>query len=95
VILKFSSEVIFWHGPSPFFFAVIPENECSLIKSVASNLTYGWGCIPAKVKIGASNWKTSLMPKDGKYLLPIKKMIHEEENIDIGSVIKIELDLNL
>ncbi len=95
MILKFISGIIFWHGPSPFYFAVIPENECKLIKSVSSNLSYGWGCIPAKVKIGASYWKTSLMPKDGKYLLPIKKLIYEKEKIDIGSFIKIELDLNL
>ena len=90
--MNVDAEVVFWRGPAPFLFAPIPEEDSAAIKSAAADLSYGWGCIPVWVRIGESRWKTSLMPKDGRYLIPIKAKIQAEQNINVGSVIKAELD---
>ena len=34
--------------------------------------TYGWGVIPVVARIGDVEFETSLFPKDGGYLLPLK-----------------------
>ena len=38
-------------------------------------MTYGWGMIPVQARIGATAWTTSLFPKDGSYLVPIKTRV--------------------
>ena len=42
-------------------------------------MTYGWGVIPVHVQIGKTEWKTSLFPKDGLYIVPIKASVREAE----------------
>ena len=90
--MKVTAEVVFWRGPAPFLFAPIPEEDSTAIRSVAAELSYGWGCIPVRVRIGDSEWETSLMPKDGGYLIPIKAKIQTEQNIDVGTRIEAEVD---
>ena len=88
----FNSDVIFWHGPAPFIFGAIPLDESKTIKMLSSELSYGWGCIPVIVKIGITEWKTSLFPKDDQYLIPIKIAVQKAERIRVGDVIKVSLD---
>ena len=47
-------------------------------------LTYGWGVIPARVVVGDTEWTTSLFPKDGRYLVPLKDRIRKAEGIELG-----------
>jgi len=35
-------------------------------------VTYGWGMIPVEVRIGGTHWPTSLWPKDGGYVGPLR-----------------------
>ena len=37
-------------------------------------MTYGWGMIPVSARIGKTAWKTSLFPKDGLYIAPLRLM---------------------
>ena len=92
MVIAFRSKIIFWHGPSPFIFAQTPIKESELIRKIARDISYGWGCIPVYVKIAKTEWKTSLIPKEGKYLVPIKKIIQEKENVEVGKIINIELN---
>jgi hypothetical protein len=43
------------------------------------------------VRIGATTYYTSLFPKDGGYLLPIKAAIRKAERIELGDVVSISL----
>jgi len=88
---EFESIVIFWHGPSPYYFAAVPSEINDTIKELSHELSYGWGCIPVNVQIGNTKWKTSLMPKNGIYLVPIKLIIQKELNISINSIVNINL----
>ena len=36
--------------------------------------------IPASVRIGKTEWTTSLFPKDGRYIVPIKASVRKAEN---------------
>ena len=90
---KFSGEVIYWRGPSPFHFVAVPESAAKKIKAEAARLTYGWGVIPATVKIGKTEFTTSLFPKNGGYLIPIKNVVRLPENIEVGDAVSIALKL--
>ncbi len=54
-------------------------------------MTYGWGMIPVRVRIGKTEWKTSLWPKDGHYIVPIKAHVREAERVDEGDEARLNL----
>ena len=90
---KFSGEVIYWRGPAPFHFVAVSEPQASKIKAEAARLTYGWGVIPVTAKVGKVEFTTSLFPKNGGYLVPIKNIVRIPENIEVGDTITITLKL--
>lgn len=92
--IKFSGKIIFWKGPSPFFFVPVPKKQSQEIKSVSALVTYGWGVIPVTVKIGKTEFTTSLFPKDGLYLVPLKVIVRKKEKLEEGQTIKLSLNLN-
>ena len=71
--IEFKGKIWFWKGPAPWFFVTVPEKQSRDLKAISGIVTYGWGVIPVHVRIGDTEWKTSLFPKDGRYLVPIKK----------------------
>lgn len=89
--LEFSGEVWFWRGPSPFHFVTVPEDECAVLRAAAALVTYGWGMIPVAARIGGTAWTTSLFPKDGGYLVPLKDRVRKAEEIDLGDTVTIRL----
>ena len=70
--LEFGGEIIYWRGPSPYHYVPVPPEESAAIKAVSSQVSYGWGVIPVLARIDDTEWETSLFPKDGRYLVPIK-----------------------
>jgi hypothetical protein len=95
VDLKFSGEVWFWKGPSPFHYVTVPEHQSADIKTVSTGVTYGWGMIPVMASIGETEWTTSLFPKDDGYVLPLKDVVRTAEAINIGDVIDVTLSIKL
>ena len=53
--------------------------------------TYGWGVIPVRVRIGGSDWETSLFPKDGRYLVPVKDAVRKSERLVVGDAVTVQL----
>jgi hypothetical protein len=93
--ISFKSEIIEWRGPAPYLFAPIPLKESMQIKDVAKEVTYGWGVIPVEVQIGATKMNTSLFPKDGAYLLPIKVAMQRAEDLKLGDAISAKILIDL
>ena len=91
--LEFTGEIFFWKGPAPWFFVAVPELESSDIKAISSFVTYGWGVIPVTVRIGKTEWKTSLFPKEDLYLVPLKVSVRKAEKIEEGDMVTIQLDI--
>jgi hypothetical protein len=92
--IKFTNEVIYWRGPAPFFFVRVPEKQSAIIFQFANQITYGWGVLPVDAKIKGTEFYTALFPKDGGYLLPLKKIIREELKVDIGDKLAVELNFS-
>ncbi len=93
MVLEFSNEAIYWRGPAPFIFVPVPADLSYEIKAISANVTYGWGVIPVTVRIGGSEFTTSLFPKDGIYLVPVKAAIQKAEGVDVGQAVTIHLEL--
>lgn len=89
--LSFSGPIWFWRGPAPFHFVTVPEPEAAALRSVAAAVTYGWGMIPVRVRIGDTETTTSLWPKNGGYIVPIKKKLQDAEELDVDDVVAITL----
>lgn len=93
--IEFNGKIWYWRGPSPFFFVTIPEEQSRDIKAVSGLVTYGWGVIPVRVWIGKTEFKTSLFPKDGRYIVPIKASVRKAEDLDEGDNVTIKLEVGL
>lgn len=91
---EFSGEIIYWRGPAPFHFVMLPEAEASELGESAAELTYGWGCIPARGRIGDTAFTTALFPKDGGYAVPIKVAVRRAEGLELGDVVAVRLDFD-
>lgn len=89
--LAFSGEIWHWRGPSPYHFVTVPEDECDEIGSVAAMVSYGWGMIPVTARIGETEWTTSLFPKDGRYVVPLKDAVRRAEGLAVGDAVAVRL----
>ena len=95
MVIEFKGKIFHWRGPAPYLFVAVPDKESADIRSVSKLVTYGWGVIPAMVKVGKTEWTTSLFPKEGRYLVPIKMVVQKAENLKEGDEIKLRLELRL
>jgi len=93
LILDFSGTIWFWRGPAPWYFVTVPPAQSSEIYAISSVVTYGWGVIPVRVRLGGSVWTTSLFPKDGAYLVPIKAAIRRAEGVEEGDEVTLRLEV--
>ncbi len=95
MIIEFKGVIFYWRGPAPFLFVAVPEEQSREIKAISASVTYGWGVIPVHVQIGKTEWKTSLFPKDGRYLVPIRKNVQKSENLEVDDNVTIRLEFSL
>ena len=91
--MTFEGTVIEWRGPPPYLFVAIPEDLSRQLKAVSAGLTYGWGVIPVSARSGQTRWTTSLFPKEGRYLVPIKTVVQKAERVGVGDTIEIVLEI--
>jgi hypothetical protein len=89
--LAFAGELWYWRGPAPYHFITVPPDAARTIQSVAADVTYGWGMIPAEVRIGDSDWTTALWPKDGGYVVPIKDRYRKAERLVLGDTVAVHV----
>jgi hypothetical protein len=74
----FDAQVIYWRGPAPYWFAAIPTETGEKIAARSRAVSYGWGVIPVEAEINGISFRTSLFPKDGSYLLPLKDKVRSQ-----------------
>jgi hypothetical protein len=89
--LEFTGEIWHWRGPAPFFFVTVPEEESEFLHEVSADVTYGWGMIPVLARVGSTQWRTALWPKDGLYVVPLKDMVRRAEALDEGDTVAVRL----
>lgn len=93
MIVEFDGEIWYWRGPAPWYFVTVPPEEARELKRVSAIVTYGWGMIPVSATIGKTVWKTSMFPKEGSYILPIKTSVRKAEKLEEGDTVKIRLQV--
>jgi hypothetical protein len=95
VQLEFTGDVWFWRGPSPFYFVTVPDEQSAEIEATSSFTSYGWGCIPVRAEIGATGFTTSLFPKDGGYIVPVKAAVRRAERVAEGDTVGVRLTVDV
>ena len=95
MVLDFSGEIIHWRGPSPFHFVTVPDEQSAAIEAVSSVVTYGWGAIPVRARIGRTDFRTSLFPKGDLYLVPVKAAVRRAEGLELGDHVGVRLELDV
>ena len=92
--IEFNGEIWFWHGPAPWYFVTVPAKESHDLHAISGVVTYGWGMIPVTARIGKTEWKTSLFPKNSRYIVPLKMSIRKAEKLDEGDEVTIRLEVH-
>ena len=93
--LEFTGKIWYWKGPAPWYFVTVPEQQYRDLKAILTLVTYGWGMIPVTAQIGKTEWKTSLFPKDDRYLVPIRASVRKAEKLEEGDDVTLQLDVGL
>ena len=89
--IEFDGSIWHWRGPAPHYFITVPAAQCRDLRAVAGSVTYGWGMIPATVRIGTTEWRTSLITKDGRYLVPLRASVRGAEQLAEGDTVTVRL----
>jgi hypothetical protein len=89
--LEFSGELWHWRGPAPYHFITVPDDPSAALHAVSADVTYGWGMIPVQARIQGTVWETSLFPKDGRYIVPVKDVVRTAEGLVEGDMVTVQL----
>jgi len=91
---KIKAKVWLYPGPSPWYFITIPEKNSLEIKKKFGAFHRGWGSIPVRIRLGLTNWDTSIFwEKKGTYILPIKKSVRASEKITSGDTVSFTMTI--
>lgn len=91
--LEFSGDIWEWRGPAPYYFVTVPAEECEVLRDVSKWVTYGWGMIPVRARIGKTEWRTSLWPKEGRYVVPLRDSVRKAEGLGEGDRVTVHLEV--
>ena len=89
--LQFTGVAIEWRGPAPHVFVPIPSDLTGEIRHAARQASYGWGVVPVEATIGDITFTTSLFPRDGDYLLPLKLAVRRPDDIAAGDAVTVAM----
>jgi hypothetical protein len=93
--VTFTGEVWFWKGPAPWYFVTVPDEQCADLEGTSAFVSYGWGMIPVTARIGGTEWTTSLFPRDGGYVVPVKARVRKAEGVEAGDTVTVALAVDL
>lgn len=75
-------------------FVPVPESLVGEIRHAAREASYGWGCVPVEVGIGDVGFTTSLFPRDGGYLLPLKVTVQKQTGVAVGDLVRVAMRIH-
>jgi hypothetical protein len=88
---SFDTTLIEWRGPAPFVYAPVPLEHAGKIEKIRKQASYGWGVIPVMAEIDGTAFTTSLFPRGGTYLLPIKLAVRKKNGITVGDAVAVTI----
>jgi hypothetical protein len=80
------SQIWRYKGAAAWYFANLTTKQSAEVKAHHGATARGWGSIRVRVRIGKTEWSTSLFPdkKSGTYLFAIKADVRKAENLSDG-----------
>lgn len=88
---SFTTTIIYWRGPAPFFYAPLPPAEAERIREISKFVTYGWGMIPVEATINGVTFTTAMFRKNDTYYLPLKDAVRKKAGVTADDVVSIEM----
>jgi hypothetical protein len=92
--LEYEAKAIEWRGPAPYLFLPVPEESAAAIKYAAALVTYGWGMVPVNASIDGVEFTTALFPKDGTFLLPLKRDVQRKTGVGVGDIVRVQIKIS-
>jgi hypothetical protein len=76
-------------GKGGWHFANLSPRQSAAIRARVAGRRVGWGAVPVRVRIGKTEWDTSLFPdkKTNSYLFAIKAEVRKAERIRAGDTV--------
>jgi hypothetical protein len=93
--LRFEGEVVHWRGPAPYHFVRVPDDAAAALRAASSLVSYGWGVIPVEGLLGRTPFTTSLFPREGGYLVPLKDAVRRAEDVELGDTVALVLTVDV
>ena len=95
IAYDFTAALYEWTGPAAWHFVTVPVAISDEIDARTHGLTNGFGSVRVRVRIGGSEWMTSLFPdsKQQAYVLPMKKAVRQAEGLTAGDDVSVTLEL--
>ncbi|MFF1528483.1 DUF1905 domain-containing protein [Cellulomonas sp. NPDC058312] len=93
--LRFEGEVVHWRGPAPYHFVRVPDDAAAALRAASSLVSYGWGVIPVQGLLGQTPFTTSLFPREGGYLVPLKDAVRRAEDVELGDTVALVLTVDV
>jgi hypothetical protein len=74
-------------GEAAWVFVTLPVEQAEEVNTVVPHRR-GFGSVRVAARIGDTEWRTSIFPDKslGSYVLPIKRSIRDQEQLDVGDV---------
>lgn len=90
-----TGRIIEWRGPAPYWFLPFSPDDSAMVDEMKPMLTYGWGCIPVTCVLGHTEFTTSIMPRQGVYLIPLKDKVRKAEGVTAETPVTVRVSFTL
>lgn len=89
----FRAKVWLYEGIGGWHFVTVPARTSAVIRAVHRSKAKPFGSIRVSVRVGRTEWKTSLFPDkaSASYLFALKSEVRKREGIVAGDVIRAQL----
>jgi Domain of unknown function (DUF1905) len=81
------------NGPNGWYFISLPVELSKEIRTLFKAEEQGWGRLPAKARIGSTEWETAIWldTKADTYILPLKAEVRRKEQLTVGKKIAVDI----
>lgn len=93
MVVTFTGE-LFEYDEGGWHFVSMPVPDSEDLKALSGHQRRGFGSLRVRATIGSTTWTTSVFPSArGAYLLPVKKQVRRDQDLDAGCIVDVSLVL--
>ena len=85
--------VVEWRGPAPHHFVTVDGDLAEQVREWAREVSYGWGMVPVRLRLGATTGTTALWPREGGYVVPLRLAVRRAEQVELGDVVTVHVEV--